>query len=100
MNARLWHAAVHVSDLDASVAFYEKALGLHEIRRDHPDPTLSISRMGDATEHKVSFACIGLDSYVGIIEDTAKDGGVYRHIANGGEVAYLVLDVYDARTNV
>ena len=50
MKARLWHAAVHVSDLDRSVEFYKKALGLHEIRRDHPEETLSIARLADETE--------------------------------------------------
>ena len=37
MKARLVHHNIHVLDLDASLAFYEKALGMHELRRKCPD---------------------------------------------------------------
>ena len=33
MSVRMIHQNFNVSDLDASLAFYQKALGLHEVRR-------------------------------------------------------------------
>lgn len=36
MRAKLIHRNTHVLDLDASIAFYEKALGLYERRRVTP----------------------------------------------------------------
>ena len=33
MNFKMVHENYNVSDLDASIAFYNKALGLHEVRR-------------------------------------------------------------------
>ena len=33
MNFKMIHENYNVSDLDASIAFYGKALGLHEVRR-------------------------------------------------------------------
>lgn len=37
MRAKLVHHNIHVLDLDASVAFYERALGLRELRRKGPE---------------------------------------------------------------
>ena len=33
MRFTMVHENYNVSDLDASIAFYDKALGLHEVRR-------------------------------------------------------------------
>ena len=38
MKFKMVHENYNVKDLKASLAFYEKALGLHEVRRkEHPD---------------------------------------------------------------
>ena len=37
MRAKLVHRNTHVYDLDATLAFYEKALGLKERRRKGPE---------------------------------------------------------------
>ena len=37
MKARLIHRNTHAYDLDATIAFYEKALGMHEKRRKLPE---------------------------------------------------------------
>lgn len=35
MNAKMIHFNFNVLDLEKSIAFYEKALGFHEVRRDN-----------------------------------------------------------------
>ena len=37
MDFRIIHHNHNVADLDTSIAFYEKALGLHEVRRKVTD---------------------------------------------------------------
>lgn len=37
MKAKMIHECIHVLDLEASMAFYEKALGLVEVDRIEPD---------------------------------------------------------------
>ena len=37
MNFKMVHENYNVADLDKSMAFYEKALGLHEVRRINGD---------------------------------------------------------------
>ncbi len=36
MKFKMIHENYNVKDLEASIAFYEKALGLHEVRRNEP----------------------------------------------------------------
>ena len=48
--ARYLHTNFNVRDLEKSIAFYEKALGLKETRRVHgPDGAFTIVFLGDGT---------------------------------------------------
>lgn len=48
MNFKLAHTNINVKDIDASVGFYGKALGLKELRRHQaPDGSFTIVFLGD-----------------------------------------------------
>lgn len=48
MKAKLIHHNIHVLDLEASIAFYERALGMRELRRKGPeDGSWVIAFMGN-----------------------------------------------------
>lgn len=48
MKSRFLHTNLNVFDLDKSIAFYEKALGLKEIRRHNaPDGSFTLAFLGD-----------------------------------------------------
>lgn len=48
MKSKMLHTNINVRDLEASVAFYEKALGLHEVRRKKAaDGSFILAYMGD-----------------------------------------------------
>ena len=50
MRAQYLHTNFNVSDLDKSLGFYQKALGLQETRRIHgPDGSFIIVFLGDGT---------------------------------------------------
>ena len=50
MTFSMIHENYNVSDLDASIAFYQKALGLHEVRRKTaPDGAYIIAFLADDT---------------------------------------------------
>lgn len=57
MNFRIDHNNINVTDLDKSVAFYKKALGLKEVRRkDAKDGSFTLVFMGDGiTDHKIEL---------------------------------------------
>ncbi|HHV32583.1 MAG TPA: lactoylglutathione lyase [Clostridiales bacterium] len=48
MKSRFLHANLNVMDLEKSIAFYEKALGLHEVRRKSAtDGSFTLAFLGD-----------------------------------------------------
>lgn len=56
MNFKFLHNNINVSDLDRSLAFYEKALGLKEVRRKElPGFTLVYLGDGGATPHELEL---------------------------------------------
>ena len=84
---RLLHTMLRVGDLDRSVEFYTKVLGMKELRRkDYPDGkfTLAFIGYGDESEHTAIELTYnwGVDSY--------DLGSAYGHIA------IEVPDVYRA----
>lgn len=58
MNFKFLHSNIYVLDLEKSIAFYNKALGLKEVDRlDTPEFTLVY--MGeDKTTHQLELSCI------------------------------------------
>ena len=60
MKFRFNHNNINVSNLDKSVAFYEKALGLAETRRfEPPDKSFILVFLGDGiTTHKLELTCL------------------------------------------
>ena len=57
MKFAFFHNNFNVADLDRSVKFYEKALGLREVRRKNaPDGSFILVFMGDGvTEHQLEL---------------------------------------------
>ena len=48
IGARFDHFNINVTDLNKSIAFYEQALGLHEVRRkEASDGSFTLVYMGD-----------------------------------------------------
>ena len=60
MKFRFNHNNINVSNLDKSVAFYEKALGLVETQRfEPPDKSFILVFLGDGiTTHKLELTCL------------------------------------------
>ncbi len=57
MKFRFTHNNINVCDLEKSIAFYEKALGLHEVRRkDASDGSFTLVFLSDGlTEHQLEL---------------------------------------------
>ncbi len=83
---RYLHTMVRISDIDASLAFYCDALGLHEVRRMENEQgrftLIFVAAPGDET------ACIELT--------WNWDPEVYGEGRNFGHIAYEVDDIYAA----
>ena len=58
MKSKILHTNINVLDLERSLAFYEKALGLHEKRRK-PGKGFTLSFItDDAGEHEIELTCL------------------------------------------
>ena len=57
MNFKFSHNSINVCDLELSIEFYEKALGLKEVRRrEAPDGSFKLSFLSDGTsEHQLEL---------------------------------------------
>lgn len=58
MNFKMVHENYNVSDLTASLAFYEKALGLHEKRRSESDAFTIVYLGSDDTDFELELTCL------------------------------------------
>lgn len=85
MQAKMIHRCIHVLDLEKSLKFYEKALGLTEVRRMGPDD-------GSWCNVYISSECNDFE-----IELTWNRGRVEPY-NNGGKDTHLAfrVDDYDA----
>lgn len=82
MQARAIHRCIHVLDLEKSIAFYERALGMHVINRMGPD------------DRSWENAFIGNDASGFQIELTWNRGRVEPYV-NGGRDTHLAFAVDD-----
>jgi len=58
MKSKILHTNINVLDLDRSLAFYEKALGLREKKRKHGKGFI-LSFIGDETSsHEIELTCL------------------------------------------
>ena len=88
-NPRLLHTMLRVKDLDASVAFYTKLLGMKELRRNEVPGgryTLAFVGYGDESDTSVLELTYNWDGDEGLPSDS-------RHF---GHLAYQVDDIYAA----
>ncbi|NLM73365.1 MAG: lactoylglutathione lyase [Clostridiaceae bacterium] len=85
MKFRIDHNNINVTDLEKSVAFYQKALGLQEIRRkEAKDGSFTLVFMGDGiTNHKIELTWL------------RDKEGPYNLGDNESHIAFIVDD-FDA----
>lgn len=58
MGFRMIHENLNVTDLDRSIAFYQEAFGLHEVRR-HATPEFTIAFLqGDEDNFELELTCL------------------------------------------
>jgi lactoylglutathione lyase len=85
MFKRIDHVAIHVSDLERSVAFYEKHFGFNDYFRQTATGGLQIAylRLGDTVlelthhsdgEMKGFHFCLETDNFPGAVEELQKSG--------------------------
>ena len=55
MSFKMIHENYNVSDLDASIAFYREALGLHEVRRINGDGFIIVYLTNDASDFELEL---------------------------------------------
>ena len=55
MNFQMIHENYNVSDLDASIAFYREALGLHEVRRINGDGFIIVYLTNDTSDFELEL---------------------------------------------
>lgn len=80
---RILYSMIRVGDLDRSLAFYQDALGLHEIRRE------------TFTEGRFTLVFIGYDESHSLVELTHNwDETNYSHGTGYGHLALEVADIY------
>jgi lactoylglutathione lyase len=92
-NYRLLHTMLRVRDLDASVAFYTKLLGMRELRRrEVPEGkyTLVFVGYGDDTTHTVLELTYNWD------RDSYEMGDAFGHLAVGVPNVYATCDTIRA----
>lgn len=82
MKAKAVHRCIHVLDLDASIAFYEQALGLTVQRREGPE------------DGSWEIVFMGNDAMDFLIELTWNDGRTEPYV-NGGRDTHLAFEVDD-----
>ena len=59
IKGRFDHFNFNVLDLEKSIRFYEKALGLKEVRRKTAsDGSFILVYMGDGEKESITFACV------------------------------------------
>ena len=58
MNFQMIHENYNVSDLNKSLAFYEKALGLHEKRRKIGDGFIIVYVGNDQSDFELELTCL------------------------------------------
>ena len=60
MKSRFLHTNLNVTDLERSLAFYQKALGLREVKRkEAPDGSFVLAFLGDGeTDYQLELTCL------------------------------------------
>ncbi len=82
MNGRFLHTMLRVGDLDRSVAFYTKLLGMKELRRrDVPDGKYTLVFLGYGEGNKEGQAEIELTYNYGV--EKYEIGTAFGHLAVG-----------------
>ena len=90
---RILHTMLRVGDLERSIGFYTKVLGMQLLRRkDYPEGKFTLAFVGYDTEDKVAVLELtynwGVDSY--------ELGTAYGHIAVEVDDAYLACEAVKA----
>jgi lactoylglutathione lyase len=89
-NPRLLHTMLRVKDLDASVAFYTKLLGMKELRRNEVPGgryTLAFVGYGDESDTSVLELTYNWDQ-----EEPYEIGSAFGHLAVGLPDVYAACD--------
>ncbi len=89
-NPRLLHTMLRVKDLDASVAFYTKLLGMKELRRNEVPGgryTLAFVGYGDESDTSVIELTYNWDQ-----EEPYEIGSAFGHLAVGLPDVYAACD--------
>ena len=89
-NPRLLHTMLRVRDLDASVAFYTKLLGMKELRRNEVPGgryTLAFVGYGDESDASVLELTYNWDQ-----DGPYEMGGAFGHLAVGMPDVYAACD--------
>ncbi len=82
MNGRFLHTMLRVGDLDRSVGFYTKLLGMKELRRrDVPDGKYTLVFLGYGEGNKEGQAELELTYNYGV--ETYEIGTAFGHLAVG-----------------
>ncbi len=58
MNFKMIHQNFNVKNLEESMAFYEKALGLHEARRINGDGFVIVYMESEASDFQLELTCL------------------------------------------
>ena len=87
MKFKMVHENYNVADLDKSIAFYEKALGLHEVRRKNGDGFILVY-MGDEEDNMDFEARVEHDFAVFI------PAGKWHNLINDSDEPLKVYSIY------
>jgi len=91
---RIMHTMLRVGDMDRSIHFYTKVLGMKVLRKqEYPDHrfTLAFVGYGDEADHAVLELTYNWD------QDRYKMGDAYGHIAIGVDDVYAACDAIRER---
>ena len=58
MKCKILHTNINVLDLERSLAFYDKALGLHEVRRISKEGFTLVFLGDDTGGHQIELTCL------------------------------------------